>query len=185
MRRRIERPKEQWSHSVKGDALEIIGEGCLRHRVEFVPPVRVRYTVMYGEMDENLSKYSSVRMAVCDDTKGNMVTHLDLMALVVEERGGMGRESPYSGESEVVEPDSPYDVLLENDGTNARLQVAGRPEHLLTAGRQPGGTVAIYWKTESPNQLLRFVIEGQVAPQGLASFRDPEVARELDRLFKD
>jgi hypothetical protein len=74
-------------------------------------------------------------------------------------------------------------VRLEDDGKEAKLLVADRPEQKIAAPPLERGGVALYWKSDAPVRLFKLTIEGRVAPDGLATLRAAAVARDFAALF--
>ncbi len=183
---KIERPPGEWSHVVEFGALQAVGQGSLRHLVEFEAPLRIQYEICYGAMNETLSPYASMRFSLCEDVRGSMVTNCDLMCIdLVDRPRGITRCSDPEGPDEQVDVETPYEVHLEHDGKVAKLKVADRPEHQIAAASTTRGTIALYWKSDAPNRLQRLVIEGRVAPDGLRKLRERAVGRGLAALFRD
>jgi hypothetical protein len=177
-------PKEKWAHGVANDALRLVGRGCLRHRLTFDGPLHVEYRIQYGSVGAGLSGFATARIALADDGEGTMVTNLDLAC--VDAIDGRTRASACSDPAARRTPADPaqlYDVELDFDGATAELKVGGRPGQRLEAGLPARGDVAIYWKSDASIQIARLVIEGRLAPGGLALLREEFVAREARALF--
>jgi hypothetical protein len=180
----IKLPKAKWSRKVDEEALALVGEGCLRHRVEFATPVSLDYEVQYTSPAEGLSAFSTLRAALCDDGSGTMVTNLDLTSIDSYRKGRRLLESADPGSaSQEVQTRVTHAVRLSDDGKEALLRVAERPEQRIAAPDFASGGVALYWKSDSPIRLHALTIEGRVAPDGLAALREAAVARDLAALF--
>lgn len=180
----IKLPKGKWSRKIDEEALALVGEGCLRHRVEFATPVALDYEVQYTSPAEGLSTFSTLRAALCDDGAGTMVTNLDLTSIDSYRKGRrlLGSADPGTASAE-VQTRVTHAVRLADDGKEALLRAAGRPEQRIAAPELASGGVALYWKSDSPIRVKALTIEGRIAPDGLAALREAAVARDLAALF--
>ena len=180
----IKLPKAKWKQAIDEEFLTLIGQGCLRHRVLFATPVALEYHVQYSAPGEGLSTFATLRPAIVDDGEGTMVTNLDLTAIDAYRHGRRILESSDPGAtSKEVKTRVTHSVRLEDDGKEARLTVSERPEQKIAAPDFASGSVALYWKSDSPVRLSGLTIEGRLAPDGLAALREAAVARDLAALF--
>lgn len=155
------------------------GHAAFRHPLVLLPPLRVRYEVVYGRPRPGKGLESTVFVGICDDGAGNYVGAWDLFDLEAIDIPSRQIELDYEEGERSLKSATPYSIELRHDGKHAELWVDGKPKKKVAADARTSGALIVLVHSQVTVAIRRLEIEGKLDPEAMGAARDLWVAGQV------